>query len=122
MTEAVISLGSNFFADENLNRTKMLLKEHFSILAESSILFTQPHGKQYKNTFSNQAVKIQSSHTKIDTISIFKHIEKQLGRTPQSKSEGVIPIDIDLIIWNNEITHPDYFRFNFVKQTVDEIK
>lgn len=122
MTEAVISLGSNFFADENLNRTKMLLKEHFTILTESSILFTQPHGKQYKNTFSNQAVKIQSSHTKIDTISIFKHIEKQLGRTPQSKSEGVIPIDIDLIIWNNEITHPDYFRFDFVKQTVDEIK
>ena len=122
MTEAIISTGSNSYAKYHLQYAQLLLKKHFHLLNESSVLVTKPHGKQYKKKFHNQAIKLQTKLNKEETIQIFKEIEKEMGRTFYSKIEGKIPIDIDLIIWNNEIVHPDYQRFGFVKQCVDEIK
>lgn len=122
MTEAIISIGSNHYAKQNFVFAKELITQHFTVLSESSTIVTQPIGKQYRNNFLNQAIKIQSTYSKNESVSIFKQIEKKLGRTSESKQLGIIPIDIDLIVWNNEIIHQDYQRFDFVKQTIDEIK
>jgi len=45
-----------------------------------------------------------------------------MGRTPTSKSEGIIPIDIDLIFWNDKLASQDYERFDFVRYCINEIK
>ena len=83
---------------------------------------TKPHGKHYISNFQNLALKILSEETAEETKLIFKDIEKEMGRSPESKTKGAIPIDIDLIFWNDNLLHRDYERFEFVKKCIDELK
>jgi len=122
MNTALIMLGSNSNAEQNFEITKEKLNEYFEIISQSSRIQTKPIGKQYIADFYNEAVKILSAETADETRFIFKQIEIDLGRTPESKKIGLIPIDIDLIYWNEKLLHDDYNRFEFVRICVDEIK
>lgn len=122
MNTALIMLGSNSNADQNLELSKEKITEYFEIVSQSSRLFTKPSGKQYVGDFYNEALKILSAETADETRNIFKQIEVEMGRTAESKKTGLIPIDIDLIFWNDKLLHEDYNRFDFVKICVDEIR
>ncbi len=122
MNTALLMLGSNHVAFENITEALKNLEKNFELGSRSSTIISQPEGKQYANEFMNLALKISTDKTKVETIIILKQIEKALGRTPESKITGQIPIDIDLISWNNIIEHLDYNRFQFVRDCIDEIK
>ncbi|HLP06452.1 MAG TPA: 2-amino-4-hydroxy-6-hydroxymethyldihydropteridine diphosphokinase [Paludibacter sp.] len=122
MNTALIMLGSNINPVENIETAMEKLTEHFEIVSISSVEITQPVGAYYKNTFHNQALKILSVETADETKAIFKQIEIEMGRTPESKKNGDIPIDIDLIFWNKTLLHRDYERYDFVRRCVDEIR
>jgi len=122
MNTALIMIGSNLDAEQNLDLVKEKLSEHFEIISESTILKTKAVGKKYKADFLNVALALLSDETADETKDIFKQLEKEMGRTPDSKKEGLIPIDIDLIFWNDTQLHEDYNRFPFVTKCIDEIK
>jgi len=115
-------LGSNIETDMNLKQAKEKLSIYFHIVNESPLIKSKPHGNHYLNDFYNIGIKLQSDKSMEETIVIFKNIEIELGRTLESKNEGVIPIDIDMIFWNEYQVHQDYDRFYFVKECVDNIK
>lgn len=121
MNTALIMLGSNLDSEINLEIVKEKIAEHFEIVSCSSRTKTKPYGKQYKSDFYNEALKILSVETAEETKRIFKDIEVEMGRTVESKKHGQIPIDIDLIFWNENLVHSDYDRFLFVKASIDEI-
>jgi len=122
MNTAYIMLGSNSNADYNLTLAIGKLTAYFQLIDQSSILVTEPIGAHYKLPFHNEALKILSTGSSDETKFIFKKIEKEMGRTPDSKLLGIIPIDIDLIFWNNNLLHEDYNRLPFVKTCVDELR
>jgi 2-amino-4-hydroxy-6-hydroxymethyldihydropteridine diphosphokinase len=122
MNTALIMIGSNFNADMNLEIAREKLSEYFEIVSQSSTLTTKAVGKKYKADFVNEAIAILSDDTSEGTKAMFKQIEKEMGRTHESKTKGEIPIDIDLIFWNDNLVHEDYNRFPFVKKCIDEIK
>jgi len=121
MNTAIIMLGSNFNAELNLEIAIEKLSEYFEIVKQSSIVISKPHGKHYKIDFQNEAIKILSAETALETKSIFKQIEIEMGRTAESKQSGIMPIDIDLIFWNDTLIHDDFNRFEFVKNCVNEV-
>jgi len=122
MNTAIIILGSNSNPDQNLEIAKEKLSEYFELVSQSNRIITKPIGKNYKYDFHNESVKLLSVDTAEETKILFKQIEKDLGRTPESKKLGVVPIDIDLIYWNEALVDDDYNKFDFVKTCVDEIK
>jgi len=122
MNTAIVMLGSNLDPEFNLNLAKEKIADSFEIIKFSNKLVSKPVGEKYHNDFHNESIMLLSVETIQETILIFKDIEKQLGRTADSKQKGEIPIDIDLIFWNDVLVHDDYNRFDFVKRCVDEIK
>ena len=122
MNTAIIMLGSNADAENNLHLAKEKLSARFEIAKESSVVLSKPLGKNYKSDFLNKAMMLLSDDNEKETVSIFKDIEAEMGRTPTSKSEGIIPIDIDLIFWNDKLASQDYERFDFVRYCINEIK
>lgn len=122
MNTAIIMLGSNSNADINLELAKDILSSYFDVVKESSTTTSKPFGKNYHADFWNKALKILSVETKEETIYIFKNIEAEMGRTADSKKSGIIPIDIDLIFWNDNQVHFDYDRFDFVRKCINEIR
>ena len=122
MNTALIMLGSNFNSEQNIEIALEKLSEHFEIEKQSSIIETQPSDKHYISNFQNLALKILSEETAEETKLIFKDIEKEMGRTSESKFLGTIPIDIDLIYWNDNLIHHDFERFKFVRTCIEELK
>jgi 2-amino-4-hydroxy-6-hydroxymethyldihydropteridine diphosphokinase len=122
MNTALIMIGSNYNAETNMELAKEKLSEYFEIVSQSSTLMTKAVGKKYKGDFRNEALSILSDDTSEGTRAMFKQIEKDMGRTHESKAKGEVPIDIDLIFWNEYLVHEDYNRFPFVKKCIDEIK
>jgi 2-amino-4-hydroxy-6-hydroxymethyldihydropteridine diphosphokinase len=122
MNTAIVLLGSNVDADQNIDAAKDRLSEFFEIDLCSSRIESEAIGENYVTPFLNEAVKLYSDETSEETIAIFKQIEAEMGRTPESKKKGIVPIDIDLIFWNDNLMRNDYHRFPFVKKCVDEIR
>lgn len=122
MNTAIIMLGSNSNPDQNLEIAKEKLSEYFELVTQSARIITKPYGKNYKYDFHNESVKLLSVDTAEETKILFKQIEKEIGRNPENKLQGIMPIDIDLIFWNETLVNEDYNRFDFVKTCVDEIK
>lgn len=121
MNTAIIMLGSNTNAEENIDLAKEKISEFYEIVSVSSALITKPHGKHYQADFRNEAVKLLSDETAEETKATFKQIEIELGRTPENKKQGNMPIDIDMIYWNEAVVSKDYDHFDFVKKCTDEI-
>lgn len=122
MNTAIVMLGSNTDAENNQQLAKEKLSAFFEIASESTVITSKALGKNYKADFLNKALILFSDENEKETISIFKDIEIEMGRTPDSKTQGTIPIDIDLIFWNEKLVNEDYNRFEFVRNCVDEIK
>ena len=122
MNTALVMLGSNSNPEQNIELAIEKLSQFFEIEKQGSLIETKPHGKHYIGNFQNLGIRILSEETSEETKLIFKDIEKEMGRSPESKIKGAIPIDIDLIIWNEHLLHKDYERFDFVKKCIDELK
>lgn len=121
MNTAYIMLGSNLNPEKNLEQAKEKISGLYEIITIGSEIKTKAHGKNYKADFSNQAIKILSEDILKETKYFMKQIENELGRTAQSKKDGLVPIDIDIVIWNDNVVHRDYERFAFVRECIDEI-
>ena len=121
MNTAIIMLGSNTDPDTNMDLAVSKLVICFEIISKSLKVITEPFGIQLLYNFHNVAIKLNTSETQEDTIAIFKVIEIQMGRKSDSKLTGLIPIDIDMIFWNNKLVHEDYNRYEYVKNCINEI-
>ena len=121
MNTAIIMLGSNSNAEGNLKLAMHKLEGHFEIIDKSFRLKTEPIGVICSMNFHNLALKLLIKENVDDTRRIFKQIELEMGRDAESKLTGIIPIDIDLIFWNENLVHEDYNRFEYVQSCVNEI-
>ena len=52
---------------------------------------------------------------------LFKQIERRMGRTAEGKRQGIIPIDIDLIRWNDHLLKPDDYRRDYVQEALAQL-
>ena len=48
-----------------------------------------------------------------ETVEYMKKWEKQCGRTSDSKLKGIVPIDIDVVVWNETIVRPKDFEMSY---------
>jgi len=122
MNTAIIMLGSNTNAKRNMEHTFRKLLGFFEIINKSVQVDTEPVGADSVPDFNNIALKISTNKPREETVAIFKQIEREAGRRADSKLTGIIPIDIDLIFWNDVQVHDDYNRFEYVQNCVNEIK
>ena len=103
----ILSLGSNYHKEENMKRAVVLLQACFASLRFSEAIYTEPIGcPQSKETFLNQVAIGNTTHNFEEVHVALKEFEKQLGRKAEDKQMGRIPIDIDLLQWNEEVLKP----------------
>ena len=105
---AILCLGSNWDCESNIHSADELLREYFCPIHFSVPVYTEPVGLPASGLFLNQAVVAYTDSC----------LEKVLGRMPDSKEKGQIPIDIDLLLWNNEILKPADWEKEYVQLLV----
>ena len=127
--EIILSLGSNLGnREENLAQALQKLTEICHITKESTVLETEPWGKEDQASFLNQVVVANTHLTPNLLMKKILEIERVLGRVRGEKwGPRIIDIDIlyydDLIINQEEIKipHPLLQERIFVLEPLKEI-
>lgn len=114
MNKALISIGTNVDREANLALCHELLNGVFPGITYSNTSITTPYGNTCKDDFLNQLAFVYTSETKEEIQKQLKFIEKRIGRTATDKVNGKVKIDIDLMMWNEEILKPDDMERSYI--------
>ena len=111
MNVALLSLGSNSSDKEQQMRNAVKQMEHLFSSVVVSDFYEVPAFNGKDAPYLN-SVMVVSTTMAIDEVNLlFKSWESECGRTPESKQKGVVPIDLDIVMWNSEVVRPvDYSR------------
>jgi 2-amino-4-hydroxy-6-hydroxymethyldihydropteridine diphosphokinase len=122
MNECIIGIGSNINPENNIKDSLMILEREVEVKGVSSWVKTTPIGITDQDDFVNSAVKIRTTMTKEELVHYLKKLEDRLGRDRTLPKFGPRVIDLDIIVWNNEIVDNDYYERDFTRNAVDELK
>lgn len=114
----IMLLGSNRNAEENMKLAEAELRDYFPQIAFSDPVYTEPVGTNYTTPFLNRIAVAYTSDRPEEIIVCFKIIEQILGRTPADKQTGSIPIDIDLLQWNDQILKKEDVKRDYVVEGI----
>jgi 2-amino-4-hydroxy-6-hydroxymethyldihydropteridine diphosphokinase len=118
---AIIAIGSNINAEMNISDMFGLLNSEMMIVKVSKFVKTKPIGIENQPDFTNGAVKVVTNKELNKLKEFLKEIEDKLGRDRNAPKFGPRTIDLDLVVWNGEIVHQEYFSREFVRDSVNEL-
>ena len=92
----------------------MWLEENLISFKCSAIYSTPPLsgvGSDYLNAVAVGETKCEQNEFNL----MLKDYEKSSGRTPEAKKTGVVPIDLDIVIFNDQIVRHKDYSYDFFK-------
>lgn len=110
MTLAYIAIGSNLASPlEQVNAAVQALGEipHSRIVAVSSFYRTPPLGPQDQPDYLNAAVVLDTALDAETLLDNTQRIELQQGRVRKAERWGPRTLDLDLMLFGNEIIHTE---------------
>ncbi len=121
MNNCIIGIGSNLEAEINIPEALKLLAMDVEIVQVSQMLKTKPIGIIDQPDFTNGAVRILTDMD-FETLSDYlKKLEDRMGRDRTQQKFGPRNIDLDILIWNNEVVDVDYYTRDFLRNSAAEL-
>jgi 2-amino-4-hydroxy-6-hydroxymethyldihydropteridine diphosphokinase len=121
LNRAVVGAGSNIEGRLHIAQAKELLSGEHRFIKESKFVVTSPIGFTDQPDFLNGAFLIETTLEIDEFRAYLKKVEDRLGRVRTPNKNGPRTIDLDLIVWNNEIVDNDYYEKDFVRNAISEL-
>ncbi len=121
MNRVIIGLGSNIKPNENIQQAREILAQKYQIVAESCFKVTKPVGTIKQADFINGSVLIETELNIDQLKSELGGIEKGLGRNRPRDRFGPRTIDLDIVVWNENIIDQDFYERDYLKESVLEL-
>lgn len=121
MNTCIIGIGSNIHAEDNISLSLQILDHDVKIIQVSKMVKTKPIGIVDQNDFTNGAVKIETSWSQSELNNYLKKVEDQMGRDRSQVKFGPRCIDLDIMVWNNEVVDLDYYTRDFLRHSAEEL-
>ena len=119
---AIVSVGSNIDPEQNLQKTRELLKTEVQFLGEAEVIQTEPDGFKDQPDFLNGAYLLGTELPYEEFNQYLKGVESRLGRVKGPIKSGPRCIDLDIIIWDGKVVHGDYHKNKYyVIKPVNEL-
>lgn len=120
--KAIISIGSNANRTENIQKAIEILQANYPRSRFSTPEITDPIDlPEGAKAFLNLVAMIPTNLEKEEFVAQLKEIEEELGRDDDDDEEGIIPIDLDLIKWNEDVLKPRDFIRPYMVSGLEEI-
>ena len=131
MQDVYLLLGSNLGDKGNYlqNAAKMIERKIGPVISVSSVYITEPWGFSHTEDFYNQVLHILTNYSALAVLTSCLDIEELLGRKRNTKNYESRTIDIDLLLYGNEIInqsdlivpHPQMHLRRFTLEPLCEI-
>jgi 2-amino-4-hydroxy-6-hydroxymethyldihydropteridine diphosphokinase len=118
---AIISIGSNIDPEKNVERALQRLEQVVQVRRKSSFTYTKPLLFKDQPEFLNGVALVDTSWNKEELNQQLKLIEKKIGRIRTPNKNGPRTIDLDIIIFDDEVVDNDYYEREFLQKFVDEV-
>lgn len=113
MNKVVLSIGSNCSERETqMNACVAWLTEKL-LNVNVSHTYETPALNGIDNSYLNAVIMGYASVDYDELRLLFKQYEKDCGRNIDSKKNGIVPIDIDIVVWNDEILKKQDFNQSY---------
>jgi 2-amino-4-hydroxy-6-hydroxymethyldihydropteridine diphosphokinase len=123
MTEkhkVVVAIGSNSHQEENLQKAKTLIEQRFTEAEFSPTLWTKPIGMD-SDMFLNALAVFTTAHDIERTTEELKEIEAECGNTEKKREEGIVSMDLDILLFDKEKRHNDDWSRPYIKKLLEFI-
>ena len=121
MHSTILSIGSNIEPEKYCAKVLEVLREQTVFKASSKLIETEPWGFADQDNFLNGAVWLETPLDQLAFKAYLKSLEKQLDRVKTANKSGPRTIDLDIIIWDNNVVDEDYFEKPYVYIPINEI-
>jgi 2-amino-4-hydroxy-6-hydroxymethyldihydropteridine diphosphokinase len=118
---AVVGVGSNLNAPQNIALAKEALSREHRLDKESAFVKTPPIGFSEQPDFLNGAFLVSTELSVNDFKKYLKNLENRLGRVRTGNKYGPRAIDLDIVVWNGTIVNKDFYERDFVRKTAMEV-
>ena len=122
MNKIIVGIGSNVVdAKERVEECCRLLSQISIESRFSSVYETEAVGTLPQPNYHN-CVGVLSVIQSFDELKQkFKEMEREAGRLPEHKTEGKVIIDIDIVVWNNEVVKPTDLTRTYMTIGMEEL-
>ena len=112
----LLCMGSNIEPSSCLSAARSALLSHFPSIRFSKEMVTEAIGSGFLSPFHNQVASFTTSLSTEEVRTILKGIEQSQGRLPEDKVQGVVKLDIDLLMYDEQVLKPKDMEREFVKE------
>lgn len=117
MYRVLISLGSNMYSKQNIDRAKRMLSHSFPDVVFTPSIITLTNGNETPSfPFRNVLGLFHCDNPAGEIIRKLKTIESAMGRHPGDKLLGKVIIDIDLIQIDDYLLRPEDYESEYVQE------
>ena len=121
MHKVLISLASNRFQKRNLQRARHCLETLLQAPRYTSELWTLPIGSKRNDHYINQLVEASTTLGFDELCLSLKKIETDFGRTDEKRAMGIVPIDLDVLRFDDQLLHLRDWERPYVKNLISEL-
>jgi len=120
MNRAVISLGSNVADKKNILYNTM---SHLGVtVIEATPPYIDVQDNVAQDPYINIVAVIESPVDHNTLQRYFKQLERDAGRCSGDKATGLVPLDIDIVLFNGDIIRPADFSRAYFKHGYSLLK
>lgn len=121
MNQAIISVGSNIEAEKNIQKARQYLMGQFEVMNESEFIETEPIGNLSQPHFINGTFLIRTDLSQQGLKIQLQAIETKLGRDRCNGPDAARTIDLDIIVWNDDIIDDDVYKRDYLRELVSQV-
>lgn len=122
MHQVILGLGSNIHPSQNVPRAVELLEQHVKVECLSRAWETPAVGQPGAPDFINAALLVYTRQTANELKSqVIRPIEARLGRLRTGDKNAPRQIDIDILIFDNELIDAKLWEYAFLAVPVAEL-
>lgn len=118
---AVVAVGSNIAPQDHVSQAQKRIEQAHRILAVSVFVWTPAIGRPGQPDFLNGALLVETVMAQNEFRAWLRALEDSLGRVRGPDKYGPRTIDLDLVVWNGEITDPDVYHRQFLRDAVLQV-
>ena len=117
----LLCMGCNLDRTAHMTLARRDLENHFPGIRFGTEMETEAIGSGFLSPFSNQVALLHTSLSAQEVHTLLKQIERNHGRVPDDKAQGIVRMDIDLLTYDHVVLKPADMEKPYVQAGIEEL-